>query len=107
MQKRFFLAEAFLGKTNSKLKLKSVTFIFFNMLMPSIFDRTSMIPKYMSLEEANQIMETGRCMNFLHNICHQRPAPTPAQVMLSELEKNKCEYTLRVSICVRILGLHF
>lgn len=62
-------------------------------LMHFLFDRPSMIPKYMSLEEANQILETGRCMNFLHNNCHQRPAPTPAQVMLSELEKNKCKHT--------------
>lgn len=65
-------------------------------LMYSLFDRPSMIPKYMSFEEANQILETGRCMNFLHNICHQRPAPTPAQVMLSELEKNKCKRILIV-----------
>lgn len=55
-----------------------------------IFCSPSMIPKYMLEEEANQILEAGRGMNFLHNICHQKPPLTPSQVSLLELDKNKC-----------------
>ncbi|XP_065208928.1 gamma-tubulin complex component 3 homolog [Planococcus citri] len=51
--------------------------------------KPSMIPKYMSMEEAHQILEAGRCMNFLHNVCRERPPSTNAQLALLELEKNK------------------
>lgn len=53
-----------------------------------------MIPQYMSKTEANQILETGRGMNFLHNICQQRPSLTASQERLLELEKQKCKQAL-------------
>lgn len=67
--------------------------------------RPSMIPAYMMVEVANQILETGRCVNFLHNVCHQRPRLTSAQTALLNLEENKCKNTrvqFRSVILVRI-----
>jgi len=53
--------------------------------------RPAMKPEYMPLAEANQILETGRGMHFLHNICQQRPPLTAAQASLLELQKQECK----------------
>lgn len=63
-----------------------------------------MIPKYMSLEEANQILEAGRCMNFLHNVCRERPPSTKAQMTLLELEKNKCKLNPILFLNLTLVG---